>query len=71
MRRLALLLLLVPLALPAQSIMEVSPQQCVWREGDNPAWAAPTFTDSAWQPYTQWKVIIYLTNQVISPILKT
>lgn len=56
MRRLALLLLLVPSALPAQSILEVSPQQCVWRAGDDPAWAAPTFDDSAWQPYTQWKL---------------
>ncbi|HWG19822.1 MAG TPA: PP2C family protein-serine/threonine phosphatase [Terracidiphilus sp.] len=54
MRGLALLLLLVPAALPAQSILEVSPQQCVWHAGDNPAWAEPTLDDAAWQPYTQF-----------------
>jgi hypothetical protein len=56
MRRLALLLLLVPSALPAQSILEVSPQQCVWRAGDNPAWAAPNLDETGWRPYTQWKL---------------
>lgn len=55
MHKLALLLLLVPIALPAQSILEISPQQCVWRAGDNPAWAATTFDDSDWQPWQDWK----------------
>ncbi|HWG19510.1 MAG TPA: PP2C family protein-serine/threonine phosphatase [Terracidiphilus sp.] len=53
MRTLALLLL-VPCALPAQSILNITPQQCVWHAGDNPAWAAPAFDDSAWQPYSTW-----------------
>jgi hypothetical protein len=55
MRRLALLLLL-PAGLAAQSIQTISPQRCVWHVGDNSAWAAPTFDDSAWQPYSQWKL---------------
>jgi phosphoserine phosphatase RsbU/P len=54
---LSLLALLVPLApLHAQSLITVSPQQCVWHAGDNPAWAAPSFDDSAWQPYTRWSL---------------
>ena len=53
MRRLALLLLL-PAALPAQTIQTIPPQQCVWHAGDNPAWAAPTLDDSAWQPLSNW-----------------
>ena len=56
MRKLALLLLLPPVALAAQSIQTISPQQCVWRAGDNPAWAAPNIDETVWQPYTQWKV---------------
>ena len=53
MRRLAMLLLL-PAALPAQTIQVMPPQQCTWNAGDNPAWAAPTLDDSAWQPYSTW-----------------
>ncbi|MGB6191365.1 MAG: PP2C family protein-serine/threonine phosphatase [Terracidiphilus sp.] len=55
MRKLALLLLLPPVSLAAQSIQTISPQQCVWRAGDNLAWAAPNIDETAWQPYTQWK----------------
>jgi hypothetical protein len=54
MRKLALLLLFVPAVLPAQSVLTISPQQCVWHAGDDPAWAAPNFDDSAWQPYSKW-----------------
>ena len=35
-----LFLLLWPVAAFGQSIITISPQQCVWRAGDNPAWAA-------------------------------
>ena len=64
MRKLAALLLLLPVALPvaltvdlaAQAIQTISPQQCVWHAGDNLAWAARTIDETAWQPYTQWKV---------------
>ncbi len=37
---LTLLSLALPGALAAQSIIAITPQQCVWRAGDNPAWAA-------------------------------
>jgi hypothetical protein len=43
----------VPLA--AQSLITVNPQQCVWRAGDNSAWAAPNLDESGWQPYMEWK----------------
>ena len=53
-----LLLLLLPLPVTSlgQDAVTVSPQQCVWHAGDNTAWAAPSFNDSAWQPYSKWKI---------------
>ncbi len=39
------------------SIQTISPQQCVWRTGDNPAWAATNLDDSAWQPYSAWNPV--------------
>ncbi len=47
-----LLILALPIAICAQSIQTIPPRQCVWRAGDNPAWAAPSFDDSAWQPFS-------------------
>ncbi len=44
----------LPGALAAQTIITVSPQQCVWHAGDNPAWAAPNLDETGWQPYTRW-----------------
>ncbi|HWE85609.1 MAG TPA: PP2C family protein-serine/threonine phosphatase, partial [Terracidiphilus sp.] len=41
-------------ALPAQSFQTIPPQQCVWRAGDNPAWAAPGLDQSEWQSLAQW-----------------
>jgi hypothetical protein len=56
MRKLALLLVfLSPLAAFGQGIVSIAPQQCVWRAGDNPAWAAPNLDESGWQPYPGWK----------------
>lgn len=49
------LLLALPGALAAQSIIAITPQQCVWRAGDDPAWAAPTLDETGWQPYSKWK----------------
>ncbi len=43
-------------SLAAQSLVSVSPQQCVWRAGDNPAWAAPNLDETGWQPSAQWKL---------------
>jgi len=48
--------LLLPGILRAQSVVTITPEQCVWRAGDNPAWAAPGFDDSAWQPYSRFNV---------------
>ncbi|MGH9605969.1 MAG: PP2C family protein-serine/threonine phosphatase [Terracidiphilus sp.] len=50
-----LLLLLIPAALPAQAVQTISPQRCVWRAGDNPAWAAPSLDESGWLPWQDWK----------------
>ncbi|MGC2636645.1 MAG: SpoIIE family protein phosphatase [Acidobacteriaceae bacterium] len=59
MRKIVLLGLLIPLLAPvlrAQSLQTLSPQQCVWHAGDNPAWSASTLDETGWQPYTQWKL---------------
>ncbi len=53
---LALLPLLLAPVVPAQTILTVSPQQCVWRAGDDPSWAAPNLDESGWQPYTNWRL---------------
>jgi hypothetical protein len=57
MRKLISLLLLT-LSLPAfaQSVLTIDTQKCVWRAGDNPAWAASTLDETGWQPYSQWKL---------------
>jgi len=47
---------LLPAALAAQSIVSVPPQRCVWRNGDDPSWAAPDLDESGWQHYAQWKL---------------
>jgi hypothetical protein len=51
----AALFLLLPLVAPAQSVIEIAPQQCVYRTGDDPAWAAPKLDESTWRPYSEWK----------------
>jgi len=51
-----LTLFVFPLSLSAQSAASVSPPQCLWHTGDDPAWAAPTFDDSGWQPYSTWNI---------------
>jgi phosphoserine phosphatase RsbU/P len=40
--------------LAAQSALSIPPQNCVWQQGDNPAWAAPNLDDSGWQPASKW-----------------
>jgi hypothetical protein len=55
MRRLALALLFVASsAALAQSPFAVLPQQCVWRAGDNLAWAAQDLDETGWQLFTAW-----------------
>jgi hypothetical protein len=34
----------------------ITPQQCVWRAGDNPAWTSADLDEAGWQPYSSWKV---------------
>ncbi len=51
-------LLLLCLCYPAMLIAQeenIAPDRCVWRAGDDPAWAAPAFDDSAWLPYSTWQ----------------
>ena len=48
-------LLALPGALAAQSIIAITPQQCVWRAGDDPAWAALNLDETGWGPFSQWK----------------
>ena len=61
MRKLILILLVcaTPLGaatvVVAQSVVTVAPQQCVWRAGDNAAWAAASLDESGWQPLATWK----------------
>ena len=50
------LLLLVSHALAAQSIVTISPLQCVWHAGDNSRWATPDLDETGRQPYTAWHI---------------
>jgi sigma-B regulation protein RsbU (phosphoserine phosphatase) len=55
MRRILVLLwLCLPAALCAQEV-NIPPGQCVWRVGDDPAWAASTLDESAWLPFSAWQ----------------
>jgi hypothetical protein len=57
MRRLVVaLLLLAPPAAFGQSLITISPQQCVWRAGDDPSWAAPSLDESRWKPFTAFSL---------------
>jgi hypothetical protein len=49
-------LLFLSLSVPAfaQSVLTINTQRCLWRAGDDPAWAAPTLDESAWHPYSEW-----------------
>jgi Stage II sporulation protein E (SpoIIE) len=50
---LVLLWLCLPAVLFAQEV-KIPPGACVWRAGDDPAWAAPTLDESGWLPYSAW-----------------
>jgi hypothetical protein len=54
--RLLLFSLFWPLTAFSQSTIAISPQQCVWRAGDDPAWAAPNLDETGWHPSSQWKL---------------
>ena len=56
MRKLAFLLLAIPLVAPAQTVhsyIDIQAQQCVWRAGDDAAWASPDLDDSSWTPFSR------------------
>jgi len=57
MRSFAMLaLLLQPLSAVGQAVVELQPQQCVWRIGGDAGWAAPVLDESDWRPFTEWKL---------------
>jgi hypothetical protein len=49
------LVLALPAALGAQSVLTISPQHCAWHAGDDPAWAASSLDESGWQSLMTWK----------------
>jgi hypothetical protein len=54
MRKLVALLLFVAPAVLSAQLVSITPQQCLWRAGDNPAWAATNLDESGWQPWQKW-----------------
>ena len=64
MRKFALLFLLAPMPGFGQSLVTIAPENCVWHAGDDAGkeaggalrWAAPDLDESAWKPYTLWKL---------------
>ncbi len=54
-KTIALLALLFPCALAAQSVVGISTQQCVWHAGDDARWAAQQLDETGWLPYSNWK----------------
>ncbi len=51
-----LVVLFFSVAAQGQGLITISPQQCVWHAGDDPAWAAANLDESGWQPYTNWRL---------------
>ncbi len=54
MRKAILFLLFLPWALSAQTALSVEPQYCVWHQGDDMRWAAPSLDESDWKPVSAW-----------------
>jgi hypothetical protein len=46
----------LPVSLGAQAIVYIPPQQCVYKVGDDPGWAAAVLDESDWKPETQYKL---------------
>jgi hypothetical protein len=55
MRKLLVLLFVIPWPLFAQSVQPVSPSQCVWLAGDDSNWSSPSLDDSDWLPAEQFR----------------
>jgi len=47
--------LLFPSSLAAPTALSIAPKHCVWKEGDDPRWAAPSLEESDWKPVTEWR----------------
>ena len=56
MGRFALLIFLAPMAGFGQRLVNIAPEDCVWRAGDDLHWAAPGLEESGWKPYRLWKL---------------
>jgi hypothetical protein len=54
MRKAILLLLFFPVSLSAQTALSIAPRHCVWKEGDDPRWAASSLDESDWKPVSEW-----------------
>jgi hypothetical protein len=46
----------LPVSLCAQAIVTVPPEQCVFKVGDDPRWAAADLDESGWKPATQFEL---------------
>jgi hypothetical protein len=44
----------LPVSLCAQAIGTVPPEQCVYKVGDDPRWAAANLDESGWKPFSQY-----------------
>lgn len=55
-RYLVFLMLSTPMLVAAQAVVSISPDQCVWRAGDDLAWASPDMNESGWRPYSDWQI---------------
>src|ERR1035441_2978288 len=44
----------LPVSLCAQAIVTVPPEQCVYKVGDDPRWAAADLDESGWKPFSQY-----------------
>jgi serine phosphatase RsbU (regulator of sigma subunit) len=53
-RALVFALVSLPAVLDAQSAFTIPSQQCVYRAGDDPAWAAPVIDESGWRSLSAW-----------------
>jgi hypothetical protein len=51
-----LFLLIFTLTGMSQTLVAISPQQCIYRAGDDLRWAAPDLDQAGWLPYTEWKI---------------
>lgn len=56
---LALFLFCFPIAAHSQSILPISPDQCVWRAGDDARWSQPGYDAVGWEPAAKWAKYSY------------